>query len=134
MSSWSYLSRTAIPTLYASNRDKVKQELSKVPHFFATTELWSSIGMRPYTGYTNHFIDNEWKLQDDHTGENLVETMEATLEAWEPNAANQVCLTTDNRQNFISAAELLGWTRLSCFCHDLHLAITHAPKNDHRYS
>ena len=49
-----YFSRTAIPTLYASIRDKVKQELSKVPHFSATIDLWSSIGMRTYISYTIH--------------------------------------------------------------------------------
>ena len=41
-----------------------------------------------------------------------MEAMEATLEAWELNAANQVCLTIDNGINFITVAELLGWTRL----------------------
>ena len=140
----SYFSRTALPTLYASTRDKVKQELSKVEYFSATTDLWSSIGMRPYISYTIHSIDDEWKLQnrclqthflpDDHTGENLLEAMEATLATWELNGANQVCLTTDNGTNLIRVAELLGWTRLSCFGHNLHLAIPNALKDDQQCS
>ena len=137
----SCFSMTALPTLNASTRDKEKQELSEVQHFSATTDLWFSIRMQPYISYTIHFIHDEWKLQnrclqthflpDDHTGENLVEVMEATLEAWELNAANQVCLTTDNGTNFNHAAELFGWTRLSCFGHNLHLAIANAPKDNH---
>ena len=83
--SQTYFSRTAIPTLYASVREQVKQELSTVQYFLATTDLWSSIGMKPYMSYTVHFVNEEWKLQtrclqakflpDDHTGENLAEAM-----------------------------------------------------------
>ena len=39
----SYFSRTAIPALYESVRERVKQDLAEVFFFSATTDLWSSI-------------------------------------------------------------------------------------------
>ena len=60
---WTYFSRTVIPTLYASVREQVKQELSTVQYFLATTDLWSSIVTKLYMSYTLHFVNEEWKLQ-----------------------------------------------------------------------
>ena len=71
-------------------------------------------------------------LPHDHTGANLAEAMEAVLESWELSTARQVCLTTDNGANIVCAADLLTWPRLSCFGHNLHLAITNSLKEDHR--
>ena len=138
----SYFSRTAIPALYESVRERVKQDLAEVFFFSATTDLWSSIGMRPYMSYTVHYLTDEWKLEnrclqthflpEDHTGENLAEAMESTLAAWDLRASRQLCLTTDNATNLINAAERLQWSHLSCFGHNLHLAITKAIKADQR--
>ena len=100
--------------------------------------MWSSVGMQPYMSYTIHYIDSNWKLQnkclqtqflpEDHTGVHLSEAMEAALSLWELDSANQVCLTTDNGSNIVSAGRILDWPRLSCFCHNLHLSITKAIK------
>ena len=138
----SYFSRTAIPALYESVRERVKQDLDKVFFFSATTDLWSSIGMRPYLSYTVHYITDDWKLEnrclqthflpEDHTGKNLAEAKESTLAAWDLRASCQLCLTTDNATNLINATERLQWSRLSCFGHNLHLAITKAIKADQR--
>ncbi len=140
----SYFSKTAIPQLYSATVDKVKGELSTISYFSSTTDLWSSHGMVPYMSYTIHFIDDCWKLKtrclhtqflpQDHTGENIAEAMEATLDAWSLSRNSQVCLTTDNGTNIINATGRLKWLRLSCFGHNLHLAITNAIKNDHRCS
>ena len=40
----SYFSRTAIPVLYESVRERVKQNLDEVVFFSATTDLWSALG------------------------------------------------------------------------------------------
>ena len=138
-----YFTRTAIPALYATTRDTVKQELSTIKYFSATTDLWSSQGMVPYISYTVHFIDSStWKLKsrclqtqflpEDHTGENLAEAFLSALDSWDLKADQQVCLSTDNGSNIVNAAERLGWTRLSCFGLNLHLAITKSLKNDRR--
>ena len=106
--------------------------------------MWSSVGMQPYMSYTIHYIDSDWKLQnkclqtqflpEDHTGIHLAEAMEAALGLWELDSANQVCLTTDNGSNIISATGILEWPRLSCFGHNLHLSITKAIQDDTRCS
>ena len=41
-------------------------------------------------------------------------------------------ITTDNGANMISAANILEWQRLSCFGHNLNLAVTNSLKNDNR--
>ena len=110
--------------------------------FSATIDQWSSAGVHLYISYTMHYV-TDWKLEsrclqthflpEDHTGENLAEAKEATLAAWDLTASRQVCLTTDdNATNCINAAEQLQWSHLSCFSHNLHLAITKAIKADQR--
>lgn len=59
--------------------------------------------------------------------------MEETLKSWNIDFAKQVCLTTDNASNIVYAAEsCLGWTRLSCFDHNLHLAVGKGFKDEAR--
>ena len=72
-----YFSRTALPKMYASLKEKVRKELASVSFFSSTTDL----GMKPYISFTIHFIDSQWVLQsrclqtqfmpDDHSGEIL---------------------------------------------------------------
>ena len=69
--------------------------------------------MKPNLSYTVHFIRN-WKLRsrclqtsfmpEDHTGENLAEAMRCSVEAWELEESNQVCLTTDSGAYIVNAA------------------------------
>ena len=61
-----YFSQTAIPLLY-NIRDKVAEEISKVEYFSATTDLWSSEGMKPYLSYGHNLhrvITNSIKCDD----------------------------------------------------------------------
>ena len=137
-----YFSNTAIPALYTRTREQVMQEVAQADFFSATTDLWSSEGMKPYMSYTVHFTTNEWELTTqcletlflpaDHTGENIADAMLATLESWRLDQDKQVCLTTDSGANIINAASRLKWQRLSCFGHNLHLAVTKAIDSDVR--
>lgn len=87
-------------------------------------------------GFTVHFIDNLWKLQqislgtrfvpDDHTAETIGQAMQDMLEQWKLDLAKQVCITTDNGSNVKKAVDYLGWKHLSCFGHNLNLAITNS--------
>jgi hypothetical protein len=130
--------------MYASLKEKVRKELSSVTFFSSTTDLWSSIGMKPYISFTVHFIDLQWVLQsrclqtqlipDDHTGENIGESLKGTLEFWDLNVSQQVCMTTDSGSNVIKAANDLGCISLSCFGNNLHLAVTKAISGDSRCS
>ena len=61
--------------------------------------------------------------------------LEGTLDSWNLDASRQVCITTDNGSNIVSATTThLDWTRLSCFGHNLNLAIENSIKNDSRVS
>ena len=118
--------------------------MSDVQYFSSTTDLWSSHGLVPYFSFTVHYIDSCWQLRSrclhtqflpqDHTGENIAEAMETTLDSWSLPMEKLVCLTTHSGSNIINAASRLNWTRLSCFGHNLHLAITSSIKDDHRCS
>ena len=47
-------------------------------------------------------------------------------------SAYTVCLTTNNGSNIVKAARDLSWRRLSCFGHNLHLAVTKSLNGDQR--
>ena len=61
---------------------------------------------------------------EDHTGENLKESLLEILDEWSLDPGKQVAITTDSNSNIKLACRLLGWTRLSCFGHNLDLAIS----------
>ena len=58
------------------------------------------------------------------------------MSEWSLKADNLVCLTTDSGSNIhvhvVAAARKLGWTWLSCFGHNLDLAIAKAVSKDKR--
>ena len=134
----------ALPNLHATVKHQVKEEVGIIRYFSSTTDMWSSVGMVPHISYTIHYINDEWQLcnkclqtqylPQDHTGTNLAKAMEAALAMWDLDAANQICVTTDNGSNIISAARILDWLRLPCFGHNLHLAVTKAVQHDSRCS
>jgi len=87
-----YFSKITTPALYEETWQKIVFDLKKVGFFSATTDMWSSITGKPYVSYTVHYISHEWKLETkclqtlyfpvDHTAENIVETLQDTLEQW----------------------------------------------------
>ena len=137
-----HFSRSIIPDLYTSTKQKVTQEIAGLKFFAATTDMWSSIGMIPYMSFTLHFINEEWQLKSfvlstsylpkNHTAEVLAEALEEVMSEWTLNSDCLVSLTTDSGSNIVAAARKLHWTRLSCFGHNLNLAITKALSKDKR--
>jgi len=136
-----YFSNTAIPALYASTRDKVSDSISVAKHYATTTDLWSGVTSTLYMSYTVHFIDQEWNLQSwclqtllipqDHDANTLADVMVETLDNWGLVPCNQVCVTTDDGSSIVFAAsQHLKWICLSCFGHNLHLAVVNAIKDD----
>ena len=112
-----YFTNTAIPALHALTREKVIAVLWGVEFFAATTDLLSSHMTEPYISYTVHFVDHDWCLQswclqmlyllNHHTANNLAEYITETLQVCGLNAAEQVCLTTDNGKNFVCVATVV---------------------------
>ena len=130
-----YFSRTTIPKLFAETYDRIKHTLSSTEFgfFSATTNLWTSCARDPYLSYTVHYISLEWELRslclctlyvvEDHTGENLKESLLEIFEEWNLSPDQQVSIMTDSGSNIKLACQLLGWRRLSCFGHNLDFSI-----------
>lgn len=129
-----YFSETAVPNAYQNIRSELKSVITNVDHFALTTDLWSSPKMAPYMSLTFHYMDKEWTLEakclqtsflpEDHTAENLKDALVTALEEWGLNMDNLSCLTTDSGANIKAAARLLAVPWLSCFGHNLNLAVT----------
>ena len=130
-----YFSRVAIPTLYCEVKSELQQKINDQQFAFyaGTTDLWSSITSEPYLSYTIHYIDKDWNMcskclqthymPEAHTAVNLQEALTASLGQWNLDPYKQVAITTDSGANIKLACELLGWQRLSCFRHNLDLAV-----------
>ena len=123
-----------IPRLFSKIKNEVLCTLKKSKYYAGTTDLWTSTANHPYLSFTIHFIDNDWKLQsfcldtvplfDDHTGQNIANTVIDVLSNWELKDENLVATTTDNGSNYVAAFKnVLKWPRISCFGHNLDLAI-----------
>ena len=120
--------------LYDATRGNVMVEIKNSVNFYAaTTDMWSSRGMIPYIGFTLHWIDNEWVLRnhtlgtqyvpEDHTAEQLANCIDDMLSDWKLDDAKMVAITTDNG-NIVKACKNKEWRNITCFGHNLHLAIT----------
>ena len=135
-----HFSEVSSEKLLTSTKEEVKLELAKVKHFSATTDLWSSISLTPYLSLTVTYIDQDWKLSNkmlettympqDHTGENISNLLQQSLEVWSLNKSDMSAITTDNGSNVILAAEKLSVVRIPCFDHVLHNGINGALDND----
>lgn len=118
-----YISKTLIPSMYRTEREKVAAELRYVKYVATTSDLWSSRTMDPYISLTVHYIDDKWKLAyfpSDHMGEMVGQGLRMMLSAWD---IREEAITSDNGANIVKAAEHNKWTRVQCFGHRLHLAI-----------
>ena len=128
-----FFTKQEILRLYTEIREMVKAKMMRARYFAATSDLWTSCNSHPYLSYTIHFIDDDWQLQsycldtvplfEDHTGQNIAEAILDILENWGLNRENLVATTTDNGSNFIAGMGVLECTRISCFGHNLDLAI-----------
>ena len=111
----------------------MKPKLAEVEFFYATTDLWTSRAKHPYLSLTVHFIDPSWLLQaitletvpmfEDHSGQNIAEAIVDVLGNWSLDTSKLVATTTDNGSNFVAAFNSSEWIRVSCFGHNLDLAI-----------
>ena len=69
-------------------------------------------------------------LVKDHTGENIAEAMTEILENWNLKPTNLDATTTDNGSNVLCAFWILDWCQISCFGHNLDLAINKSLNKD----
>ena len=137
-----YFTKTALPSLYNNLRETIAAELKDTDNYSITMDLWSSRTCEPYLGITCHFIDNDWSMRsrvletvftpDDHTAQNLEESLKTCLSEWDLPIEKLAGITTDNGSNIIKMCNDMELPRISCFGHNLHLAINHGMKDDPR--
>lgn len=135
-----YISQTAIPSLYIKVKDEILKEIKDISFYSATTDMWSSSNMTPYMSLTIHYITADWTLQSkcletryipqNHTADVLAEALQFALADWELDERKMACITTDNGANIVAAIRNLGWSWLNCFGHNLHLAVSHGLDSD----
>lgn len=126
--------------MYNELRATVQEKVSDGVWFAATTDLWTSScgGGEPYISFTIHYLSQEWKLMahcletmyfpEDHTHANIIEMVDNLLNAWNIKMENTVCFTTDSGSNMKKAFEESPVEWLSCFGHNLKLAINKTMK------
>ena len=124
-----------IPHLYSHVKDNMVIPALRQANFFsATTNLWTSGAKDAYMTVTIHFVNSNWELKaicldtvpmfDDHTGQNIADAISDVLENWDLNRNdNLVATTTDSGSNVVAAFRILGALKISCFGHNLDLAI-----------
>ena len=88
-----------------------------------------------YLTFTCHFIDPHCMgaaialpsqthyMPEDHTAANVQEALSETLHPWKLAELQLVGITTNIGSNVKLACDLLKWKRLSCFGHNLNLAV-----------
>lgn len=138
-----HFSTKVMPKLYLDTANKVKVKLSMENTKFTsfTTDLWTSRKCESYMGLTIHFITPTWKLESvylaayplpvDHCGENLAEAIQDAFSDWEICMDNLVVGVTDSASNNSTCFSHLDIPWLTCFGHNLNLAINKA-LNDER--
>lgn len=56
-------------------------------------------------------------MPEEHSGENLAESIKRSLKYWELNLDNLRAITTDNAANMLSACKQAKLNRIQCFGH-----------------
>ena len=131
-----------IPQLYSQVKENVvAASLNNVTFFSATSDFWTSSNCQPYITITVHFINSKWILKsctldtsvvyEDHTGENIACTITDILDNWNLSFSQLIATTTDNGSNMVAAFHNLDTIRISCFGHNLDLAIKKGLNNSH---
>ncbi|KAJ8287949.1 hypothetical protein COCON_G00006080 [Conger conger] len=131
-----FFSDKAIPELYNQVRQDVFESLSHAEYYALTTDMWSSVGMTTYISLTVHFITSDWKLESkcletcffpaDHTASNVCAWLREAVCEWGLEDSRISAITTDNTSNVMAAARDLGWPLITCFGHNLDLAVNAA--------
>ena len=62
-------------------------------------------------------------MHEDHTSKHLQDALSTSFTKWVMDTTKLVAITTNNRSNIKLPCKLLTWMRVSCFGHNLDLAI-----------
>ena len=137
-----YFVEYQLPQLYNEVKPKIViLKLEEAVHLSVTTDMWTSNSNSPYMSLMAHFINSAWHLQSlyldtipffsDRMGQNIAEAFQDVLANWNISISHVTASTTDNGSNFVAAFGSIECEWLSCFGHNLNLAVSKAVQIDH---
>ena len=137
-----YFVEHQLPQLYNEVKTKIViPKLEEAAHLSVTTDMWTSNSNSPFMSFTVHFIDSAWHLQSlcldtvplfsDHMGQNIAIAFQDVLGNWNISMSRVTASTTDNGSNFVAAFGSIECEWLSCFGHNLNLALSKAIQMNH---
>uniref|UniRef100_UPI003AAD5237 E3 SUMO-protein ligase ZBED1-like n=1 Tax=Centroberyx gerrardi TaxID=166262 RepID=UPI003AAD5237 len=85
-----------------------------IPRAYTCVRKWTLVSKCLQTSF----------LPEDHTTANLADALQEALQEWGLEKDKVSCLTTDSGSNIKAAVRNLGWSWLSCFGHNLNLAVS----------
>lgn len=65
-------------------------------------------------------------MPENHTATELGECLEDVMKHWKLDPKKLTVMTTDNAANILKACREKKWCNITCFGHNLHLAITNS--------
>jgi len=133
------ISKVQIPALYQKSVNETKELISNESSSGCLmTNCWTSRNNIALISITFHFIDTQFVLRsvllgcyefsESHTGLNLSNTIQETLDKWDMDKNKIILAISDNANNIKSALNLLQVKSLECFAHTLNLIVQDALK------
>lgn len=129
------LTRSILPDLYSSTKNKLQDILNKSNYISITSDIWTSLNTDSFMTITVHTFDSAFilktfvlctlKLENNHTGEYLSQTLENIFNEWRIKH-KIVAIVTDSGANIKSAVNKLRIPHIPCTAHILNLIVTHA--------
>ena len=127
---------TRVHDLFAHERQKIVQLLTRAKYVALTADYWTSAANDSYLGVTAHFIDEDWTLhsfalgcqctEERHYSEVCAEHFKAVADEWNI-FAKVTTFGTDNARNMTAAVALLpSFEHMPCIAHSLQLSVNKA--------
>ncbi|XP_054283311.1 zinc finger BED domain-containing protein 4-like [Macrosteles quadrilineatus] len=129
-------SRTLVPELYKSERERIKSTITEdaksLLSMSLTTDTWTSRANDSFMSLTLHYLSKDFdyksfvlgnkNITEAHTSLFLLGQLEEMVENWElPKIP--IYVLSDNAANIKAALDKSSWERIPCFAHTLQLAI-----------
>ncbi|KAF0704385.1 zinc finger BED domain-containing protein 1-like, partial [Aphis craccivora] len=129
------LTRSILPDLYSTTKNKLQDILKKSSYISITSDIWTSLNTDSFMTITVHTFDSAFvlktfvlctlKLENSHTGEYLSQTLENIFNEWGIRH-KIVAIVTDSGGNIKSAVNKLRIPHIPCTAHILNVIVTQA--------
>jgi len=127
------LTRSILPDLYSSTKNKLQDILNKSNYISITSDIWTSLNTDSFITITVHTFDSAFiiktfvlctlKLEHSHTGEYLSQTLDNIFNEW---GIKHKIVAIVTGANIKSAVNKLRIPHIPCTAHVLNLIVTHA--------